>query len=222
MSHPKHKDKSTASLLPKSIRKGLGVLCGLGLLIGALNVHAAQLFRYKDANGVTVLSYTIPNDRVPFGYDVVDEFGALLKRIPPQLSETAYREKLAREAAQQECRKTLERVKKLYQTEADIEYALNKGLESIDQSISNIRANLQVATTQRKDLEAEAAQLDISGRKISNSLLDNIERAKVQERNFQEEIEKRFADKLRLRQTNEFDRAVFAMTNCDDGLPSKP
>ena len=60
----------------------------------------------------------------------------------------------------------LDRVRKLYQFETDIDYAEQQGLESIDQAIANIRANLNVATTQRQEFEAQAAQMDIAGRRI--------------------------------------------------------
>ena len=50
-------------------------------------------------------------------------------------------------------------------------------------------------------------------------LLDNIERAKIQEKTFTEEIEKRFGDKLRLRKTHAYDRQVFLLDSCENGLP---
>ena len=113
-------------------------------------------------------------------------------------------------------------MRKLYQVEADIDYTEEQGLESIDQSIANQRAKLVVMTSQRADFESEAAQLDISGQAIPNVLLDNIQRAKAQEKNLQDEIEKRFAQKLELGKTNAYDRLVFALENCEAGLPPLP
>ena len=92
-------------------------------------------------------------------------------------------------------------------------------MESIDQAIANIRANLNVATTRRQEFEARAAQMDIAGQRIPNVLLDNIERAKMQEKTFTAEIEKRFGDKLKLRKTHAYDRQVFMLESCDNGLP---
>jgi predicted metalloendopeptidase len=215
------KHNTFAALSAKPKKWVTRIVCGMLVVTASLQVHA-DLFRYRDENGQLVLSHTIPNDRVKAGYEIVDEYGVLIKRVEPQLSEAAYREKLRREAAFKECLKTMERVRKLYQTEADIDYALNKGLESIDQSINNIKANLSVTSNQRQEFEEQAGQLDIQGRDIPNALLDNIERAKSQERTFNEEIEKRYAEKLRLRKSNEFDRKVFALDNCDNGLPPFP
>lgn len=194
-------------------------LCGV-LLLTTLSSHAA-LFRYKDESGNLVLSTTIPADRVRYGYDMVDNYGNLMERIEPQLSDEAYAEKLARDAMIKTCEKSLNRVRKLYQFESDIDYAEEQGLTSIDQSISNIRANLTVVTSQRQEFETQAAQLDIAGQKIPNALLDNIERAKAQEQNLTDEIDKRFGEKLKLREMHAYDRAVFGLRNCDNGLPEK-
>ena len=194
-------------------------LCGV-LLLCAFSAQAA-LFRYKDETGSLVLSATIPAERVRYGYDMVDNYGNLLERIEPQLSDAAYAAKLARDAMIKNCEKVLDRVRKLYQFETDIDYAEKQGLASIDQSISNIRANLTVVTSQRQEFETQAAQIDIAGESIPNVLLDSIDRAKIQEQNLIDEIDKRFGEKLKLRDTHTSDRAVFALKNCEDGLPGQ-
>jgi len=216
-SHDSSKGRTlTAGGGPRWLRI-MGGACLLVVLAGS--VHAANLFRYKDENGQLVLSHTIPSDRVKYGYDIVDSYGTLVQSIAPQLSEREYQAKLAREKRTKQCKKMRERVRKLYQFESDIDYAEEKGLESIDQAIANIRANLSVATTQRQEFEAQAAQMDIAGKRIPNMLLDNIERAKNQEKTFTEEIEKRFGDKLKLRKTHAYDRQIFLLESCDEGLP---
>lgn len=196
------------------------IVASLLLVFVSSNVFA-DFFRYRDETGALVLSTTIPASRVRYGYDLVDEYGNLIQRVDPQLSEEAYQRKLEREAMVLECEKTLDRVRKLYQIEADIDYAEAQGLESIDEAIANLRANLQVVTGQREELESQAGQIDIQGKTIPNSLLDQIERAKNQEATLTEEIEKRFGDKLELRNIHSFDRKVFALRSCENGLPAR-
>ncbi|XOV83766.1 MAG: hypothetical protein ACFHXK_01355 [bacterium] len=192
------------------------------LLLSAFSISAlADFFRFRDESGSLVLSTTIPADRVRYGYDLVDAHGNLIQRVEPQLSDEAYQRKLEREALVRECEKTLDRVRKLYQVEADIDYAEVQGLESIDDAIANIRANLAVVRGQRQELEGEAAQIDIGGGAIPNSLLDQIERAKNQENTLADEIEKRFGEKLELRNMYGFDRKVFALRSCENGLPER-
>lgn len=196
-------------------------LTGLALwmLGGNAAAESSTLYRYKDESGHTVLSYSIPAERVRFGYDLVDKSGRLIQRIAPQLSADAYQAKIARDLATQACEKMSDRVRKLYQGLEDIETAEQKALESIDKAINNLRANLSIAASQRLSYEREAAQKDLAGRRIPNALLDSISRAKVQEQTFASEIEKRFADKLTSRETYAYERQVFRLENCLNGLP---
>ncbi len=194
-------------------------LIGVALLLAALQADAARFFRYVDERGKLVLSHTIPNDRVKYGYEIVDENARVLQTVAPQLSEAQYQQKLAQEAALKECRNALDRVHGLYRSIDDIDYAELQALESLDTQITNTKANLSHLENQRQALESEAAQLDIAGKKIPASLLDNIESAKTQEGNLGEQIELRYEEKLEVRRSYEYDRKVFVLSNCDNGLP---
>ena len=194
-------------------------LVGVALLLAALQADAARFFRYVDERGKLVLSHTIPNDRVKYGYEIVDENARVLQTVAPQLSEAQYQQKLAQEAALKECRNALDRVHGLYRSIDDIDYAELQALESLDTQITNTKANLSHLENQRQALESEAAQLDIAGKKIPASLLDNIESAKTQEGNLGEQIELRYEEKLEVRRSYEYDRKVFVLSNCDNGLP---
>lgn len=196
------------------------IVAAVLLMLAGVNAFA-DFFRFKDETGALVFSTTIPADRVRYGYDLVDAHGNLIQRVDPQLSDAAYQSKLEREARTRECAKTRDRVGKLYQAEADIDYAEVQGLESIDEAIANTRANLAVVRGQRQDLEGQAAQIDIGGGTIPNSLLDQIERAKVQEKTLSDEIEMRFGEKLELRNMFAFDRKVFVLRSCENGLPER-
>lgn len=190
-------------------------------LFGSLDASAARFFRYTDDNGQLVMSHTIPNDRVKFGYEIVDENARLIQKIEPQLSEQAHQAKVALENAQKECSDAVRRVNSLYRSIQDIDYAEEQALESIDTLIANNKANLTHIRNQRTELEALAAQQDISGRAISNVLLDNIESAKSQESNLEEQIERRYAEKLQIRKSYGFDRDVLVVESCETGLPAE-
>lgn len=200
--------------------KASRIVAAVLLMVASLNAFA-DFFRFRDETGAMVFSTTIPADRVRYGYDLVDAHGNLIQRVEPQLSDEAYQVKLEREARIRECDITRNRVGKLYQAEADIDYAEVQGLESIDEAIANTRANLAVVRGQREELEGQAAQIDIGGGTIPNSLLDQIERAKTQEKTLSDEIEMRFGEKLELRNMFAFDRKVFALRSCENGLPER-
>ena len=191
----------------------------VSLLLVSHSSQAARFFRYVDESGRLVLSHTIPNDLVAKGYEIVDENARVIETIAPQLSEREYQAKLALEARQRECRLAVNRVDGLYRSLGDIDYAEQQALDSIDTQIANTQANLSHLRKQRESLESQAAALDISGKQISNALLDNIESAKTQESNLEEQVELRYAEKLDVRSSYDLDRKVFQLDSCEKGLP---
>ncbi len=194
-------------------------MVGLALLCLAVSAHG--YFRYVDENGELVLSQTIPNDRVKYGYDIVDQHGNLLERVPPQLSDEAYQEKLKLDAMRNECRRAFDRVHKLYQALDDIDYAEEQALASLETRVANTRANLAVVQSQRQEFEATAAQLDVSGKSIPAALLNNIQRAIAQEKNLEDEIRLREQEELDLIDQFAYDRQVFQLPDCEGGLPAR-
>jgi len=195
----------TANMTRQSIRhKSIAVRYSAGLLLTAtlllpVTSEAARLFRYTDERGNLVMSYTIPNDRVKYGYEVVNESGQLIEKVDRQLTDAEYSAKMAREEMLKTCSIALRRVQTMYQGLADVDSAEVQALESIDTRIANAKANLGHVQNQKGELEGQAAQLDIQGRSIPNELLDNIARANAQEKNLLAEIDLRFAEKLQVR-----------------------
>ena len=151
----------------------------------------------------------------------VDEHGNLIERVPPQLSDEAYQEKLRRDAMQTECQRFYDRVHKLYQGSEDIDYAEEQAMKSLDNRVANTRANLAVVQSQRQEFESTAAQLDVSGKSIPAALFDNIQRASAQEKNLEDELKLRDQERLDLRDQFAYDRKVFALANCENGLPPR-
>ena len=194
---------------------------GACVVLLLVSVSAHSYFRYVDENGKLVLSQTIPNERVRYGYDVLDQNGNLIERVEPQLTEAQYQRKLELEAAQQECLMKLDRTHKLYQSPGDIDYAEGQALKSLENRVSNTRANLTMAQNQLLEFESTAAQLDLAGKVIPDALLDNIARAKFQVDNLEQEITRRSAERGTLVNAYAFDRVVFGLEekDCADGLP---
>ena len=181
---------------------------GACVVLLLVSVSAHSYFRYVDENGKLVLSQTIPNERVRYGYDVLDQNGNLIERVEPQLTESQYQRKLELEAAQQECLMKLDRTHKLYQSAGDIDYAEGQALKSLENRVSNTRANLTMAQNQLLEFESTAAQLDLAGKVIPDALLDNIARAKFQVDNLGQEITRRSAERGTLVNAYAFDLSL--------------
>ena len=151
------------------------------VLITACSAQAAgRLYRFVNSQGKVEISNSIPNDRVPLGYDVLDDSGRLILRIAPQLTPAQIKQKRQKEAEQRACREGHSRVTAMYQTEADIDRFKGQAVEALKNAIANDQANLLVVRGQHAELLAQAARAERSGSTLSAILVQNIDRAKGQ------------------------------------------
>ena len=181
------------------------------LLVSLITPHAeaARLYRFKNADGVWVISSSIPSDRVALGYEIVDETGRTVKEVAPQPSPEEAAAYLARRQAAQEREEAIRRIDLLYGSERDIEYALQKALRSIDTSIAHTQANILQLRSQRQRLEEQAARIERAGNEISDSLAGSIAALDAQIRTLTAEIENRQQQKDVERERHARDRLLF-------------
>jgi len=175
---------------------------------------AGRLYRFVNGDGRTEISSSIPNDRVKHGYDVLDETGRVLQRIPPQLTEAQIEEKRALEAAHRECEENWRRVSAMYQTEADIDRVKRQNLDAQDTAIANEQANLLVARNQHDELLSQAARMERAGSSLSTMLIQNIERASSQIKVLEGSIRSREAAKQAIEARFEAERDAFRQGEC--------
>jgi len=186
-----------------SLGRCLSVFIVVAGLVTTLYVQSAgRLYRFVNSQGKVEISNSIPNDRVPHGYDVLDGTGRLILRVAPQLTPAQIKQKQQKEAELRACREGYLRVTAMYQTEADIDRFKGQAVEALKTAIANDQANLLVVRGQHAELLAQAARAERSGSTLSAILVQNIDRAKgqiklleksVQDRQIQHsQIESRF------------------------------
>ena len=166
-------------------QSGPGWWAGASLLVVVLftawsSYAAGRLYRFVNSEGKVEISNSIPNDRVPLGYDVLDDSGRLILRIAPQLTPAQIKQKRQKEAELRACREGYLRVTAMYQTEADIDRFKGQAVEALQTAIANDQANLLVVRGQHAELLAQAARAERSGSTLSAILVQNIDRAKGQ------------------------------------------
>lgn len=189
-------------------------LAGAAML--ALPAHAAQLYRFTNSQGGLELSYSIPNDRVPYGYEVIDsQSGRLLRTVAPQLTPAEAAAKAEHERRMGVCKIAQRRVQTMYESDADIDDAETKAMQSLETRIVNAQANLTHLINQRSRLEDQAAQLERSGRGVTRRLIANLERANNQIKTLEREISQRHAERKETRDGYELDRSIFALGDCE-------
>lgn len=186
-------------------------LAGLALLLltAVTSTAATVMYRFENADGTPVYSYTLPAEQARYGYQRIDpQTGRVLETVAPQLPPHELAEKLRREQALTACRDELERIYNLYGAEADIDRALATALESLETRIGQLQANLRQAQREQQRLRAQAADVERAGREIPRRLLDNLERSRSQIENLKGEITQRESEQVqaRARYTRELER----------------
>ncbi|GGC95088.1 DUF4124 domain-containing protein [Halopseudomonas salina] len=131
----------------------------------------AQLYRYLDENGVTVLDSRVPAEYVKHGYEVLDSHGRVVDTVaaaptPKELAEV--RAARAEQERQLQEDKTLLR---LYSSVPDLKRARGRQLEQIENLIAATRTNIAVLQGQREELQSRAAAQQRAGREVEESIL---------------------------------------------------
>lgn len=172
------------------------------------------LYRFTNAQGKVEISSSIPNERVKFGYDVLDQSGRVIRRVAPELTGAELEAKRKKEAELAKCRETWRRVSAMYQTEADIALFEKEEIEALETAVANERANLLVLKGQHTDLLAQAARIERSGGTLNSVLIQNIERAASQVKLLEQSIRKRESERKRISSRFNAERAAFRRGNC--------
>nr|WP_245399640.1 DUF4124 domain-containing protein [Atopomonas sediminilitoris] len=143
----------------------------VALLLCASGQAYADLYRYVDDKGVTVLdSNGVPAAYIGKGYEVLNSQGMVVKVVPPALTA----EELAQKQAQASLAESDAKLLRLYTGVDDVDRARDRKLAEIDGVMGITRSNWQRARTQRDNLQAQAANLERGGRPVPEHMTQQI------------------------------------------------
>ncbi|MDO9617581.1 MAG: DUF4124 domain-containing protein [Pseudomonas sp.] len=149
----------------------------LGLLLPVV-AGAAELYRYVDDKGTTVLSRQgVPPEHIGKGYEVLNDQGRVIQVIPPAPSPEEMKRILADKARATSDAQLL----RLYSTPDDVERARQRKLAELDGLIGVARGNLQSVRTQQANLQSQAADHERAGREVPAHLLAQIDNQKAEQ-----------------------------------------
>ena len=177
-----------------------------GLLILTLpGFVAAELYRYKNEDGVTVLNSHVPARYVKNGYTILSLDGRVLEVVPRALSEQEIRDR-DRRLAEEERTARLKReqeiadqnLMRLYSTPGDVMRARDAKIASIDSLINTQEGNIQRLETQKRQQESALADIERAGGVISKDRLARIRNIDSRIAQIQSEIEKKQEEKQAL------------------------
>lgn len=172
------------------------ILTGTCIMLG-LSVYAAEkmtgkvYYRYINEEGVKVLDHSIPPKYVPNGYELVSISGKVLKTVEPAPS-VADAERIARERElQRQQEKADKLLRRRYSSLLDIEAAKTRSLQELQGNISILTSNLSNLRNQILIQQEQAANVERSGRTVSDELLKNLSALQAEEKDIQIQIKQR-------------------------------
>ena len=149
------------------------------------NTYAGNLYRYKDDNGVTVLGLNVPPQFVRKGYDILSSSGRLIESVAPALTAEQIADRDNKEAEQARQLIADEKQKeqdlsllKLYSHPNDAVRVLKRKLQDINDFISIKNGNISVVKGQLEQEKTKAANLERTGKKVSDDILNRISQQK--------------------------------------------
>ncbi|MCB1691307.1 MAG: hypothetical protein KDI19_01010 [Pseudomonadales bacterium] len=168
-----------------SIRTIKGSLSIAVFALGGLSISAsaaAELYKYVNEDGVTVLDSHVPARYVKNGYTILSLDGRVLEVVPRALTEKEIRERDQELAAQREQEKA-EREReladqallRLYGGPEDVIRARDTKLASIRGFIETSRSNIERLEEQKRAIESALADVERAGGTIDKSSLERID-----------------------------------------------
>jgi hypothetical protein len=141
----------------------------------------ANLFRYKDADGKTVLNDSVPPEIRQNGYEVLSVHGRVLKVVPRALTadeivarDTALAEKARLEAAKLAQREADEALLSKYGTPKDLKRMRDRKLDELNTYLKLKKNTLEGLGTKKVELETQAAVHEHAGQPIPMHLSSKI------------------------------------------------
>jgi hypothetical protein len=142
----------------------------VGIIGCALNAHA-ELYRYVDENGITVLDDRVPSGSVKHGYEVLDNQGRVRQTIPAARSPEELEADRAAHAAQKQQLEDDTTLLRLYSSIPDLERAKARQLSQIQILIETTHSNISDLQVQREALQGRAAIQERAGRAVDEMIL---------------------------------------------------
>lgn len=172
------------------------MLLGVALALWLPSVASAELYKYVNEDGVTVLDSHVPARYVKNGYTILSLDGRVLEVVPRAMTEEEIRER-DRELAEQKRKEEEKRQReiadqnllRLYSTPEDVIRARDTKLASIQGFIETSRSNVERLEEQKRGIEAELANIERAGGTISEDRLERIQSIENRIRQIEREIE---------------------------------
>jgi hypothetical protein len=178
------------------------------LLVGFTTPVQAELYKYVNEDGVTVLDSHVPARYVKNGYSILSIDGRVLEVVPRALTDEEIRirdaelaEQRAREKAEREQKVADQNLLRIYGSPEDVVRARDTKLASIEGFINTSKGNVARLESQKRSLESQLADIERAGGTISKERLNQIRSIENRIRSNEAEIQEKLGEMNQLRAT---------------------
>ena len=152
-------------------RAAARALLGLWLL-AVLPAEAANLYRYRNAQGVLVIDHTVPASAAQSGYEILSKDGRVLEAVAAGGNEAAPGDAAKSAPLRTEHQEKIDRyLLSSYSTVADIEVVKNRRLQEAEREIGIDKVRVEEMERQRLAAEDSAADAQRGGKAVPAILL---------------------------------------------------
>jgi hypothetical protein len=136
----------------------------------ALPAEAGNLYRYRNAEGVVVVNWTVPAEYTRQGYEVLNDDGVVVEVVPRELTaeerkDRALSQRVADQAKAEEERLRLwdESLLRRYSAVEDVEAARDRSLRELKIRISILKSNRRSLRQKVENYQASIADAERDG-----------------------------------------------------------
>ena len=182
------------------IKRCLPLFCALLPLAAG----AAEMYRYKNDQGITVIDRQgVPSQFIGKGYEVLNDQGRVVRVVPP--APTA--EEMQKLLADRERAKSDAQLLRLYSAPEDVDRAASRKLAELDGLINIAKGNLQAVRLQQSNLQKQAADQERAGRKVPDALVRQISSQRDEQVRLKREIDRHQAARKQVENSFAADRS---------------
>lgn len=148
----------------------------------ALPAEAGNLYRYRNAEGVVVVNWTVPAEYTRQGYEILNDDGVVVEVVPRELTaderkDRALSQRVADQAKAEEERLRLwdESLLRRYSAVEDVEAARDRSLRELKIRISILKSNRRSLRQKVENYQASIADAERDGATPNEADLEAIE-----------------------------------------------
>ena len=169
--------------------KKIPLLLAILLSFTVDNLAAAQtLYKYKNSDGRTVISTSVPTELAHLGYSILDKNGRVTATVPPAKTREQINqlEALKSKAAEQKRQEQTDReLLRLYGSPQEIYQAMQRKVNELEQRAKRV---LNLIALTEKSIDDKQQQIKRAGKKPPEYLYEELKGLQKQKQEFQQRV----------------------------------